>query len=90
MSFRSKVESLGISELVAGKSIGRCLGLIARLTLVAMTNGRPDTAFEESVLLRKLGVCLMLVIPLACHVPLRFDPQCPLAIFLHLFLLGLV
>ena len=42
-----------------------------------MTNGWPDTASEESVLLGKLGVYLTSVEPLACHVPLRSDPQFP-------------
>ena len=50
---------------VASRSISRYLGLM----LLAMTNGWPDTAFEESVLLGKLGVYCMSVIPLACHVP---------------------
>ena len=39
--------------------------------------GWPNTAFEESVLLGKLGVYLTLVIPLAYRVPLKIG-QCPM------------
>lgn len=60
------------------------------LTLLAMTNGRTDTVFEESVLLGKLGVFPMFVIPLACHEPLGLDLQFPLAIFLQFVIRALV
>ena len=63
--------------VVASTSISRWLGLKVRLTLVTMMNGWPDTVFEESVMFGKLGVCLMMVIPLACHDPLEFELQIP-------------
>ena len=67
--------------VVASISISRGLGLMFGLTLVAMTNEWPDTVFEELVLVGKLGVCLRLVIPLACHRLLGLDPQFPVGQF---------
>ena len=61
--------------VVASRSISRYPGLTRRMILLAMTNGWPDTAFEESVVLGKLGVYPTSVIPLARHVTLRLDPQ---------------
>ena len=54
-----------------------------------MTNGWPETAFEESALLGKLGVYLTLGILLDCHVPLGFDPQIPVNLALRHFLLSI-